>query len=192
MKPPAYAAVGSRETPEEYADDLARVVLIMSIAGFVMRSGGAYGADTMFENAANGIAAPKEIFLPWDNFNNRTIDKDHFVMPYNHEANRIAKNYHPMFYRMGEITAKLIIRNGYQVCGRELNDPVKFVVCYTKAALPVGGTGQAIRIATALGIPIFNFGNFDGVHKEFPLELRIWQFREFLKPILEDNQTREG
>lgn len=40
--------------------------------------------------------------------------------------------------------------------GRDLNDPVDFVVCWTPGAQAVGGTGQALRIAEAYGIKVYN------------------------------------
>ena len=36
--------------------------------------------------------------------------------------------------------------------------PVEFVVCYTKGGKRTGGTGQALRLAEILSIPIYDFG----------------------------------
>jgi hypothetical protein len=47
-------------------------------------------------------------------------------------------------------------RNCQQVLGQNLNLPVDFVVCWTKDGGKTGGTGQALRIADDLNIPIYN------------------------------------
>ena len=49
-------------------------------------------------------------------------------------------------------------RNSYQVMGKELNDPVLFVLCWTHLGQGSGGTGQAIRIAKHQGIPVLDLG----------------------------------
>ena len=48
------------------------------------------------------------------------------------------------------------MRNGCQVLGLNLDDPVDAVVCWTKDGKGGGGTGQAIRIAKSRNIPIFD------------------------------------
>ena len=64
-----YAGIGSRKTPpsilrimEHWADTLAR-------DGWVLRSGGAPGADSAFERGA--LAGTTQIFLPWPGFEGR-------------------------------------------------------------------------------------------------------------------------
>jgi hypothetical protein len=46
-----------------------------------------------------------------------------------------------------------------QVLGNYGNDPVEFVICWTSNGKDSGGTGQAIRIAKAFDIPVFNLYN---------------------------------
>lgn len=49
-------------------------------------------------------------------------------------------------------------------CGQSISDPVDFVVCWTpdgcesekERSRASGGTGQAIALASRLGIPVFN------------------------------------
>lgn len=50
-------------------------------------------------------------------------------------------------------------RNVYQVLGPNLDDPVEFIICWTKDGKASGGTGQAIRIANDYGVPVFNLKN---------------------------------
>lgn len=68
-----------------------------------------------------------------------------------------------------------MIRNAYQVLGKNLKSPVKFVLCYTddgcqtdaERTRKTGGTGQAITIADFNNIPVINLqrylGNLDGL-----------------------------
>lgn len=50
-------------------------------------------------------------------------------------------------------------RNTYQILELDLQTPVEFVCCWTRNGEIDGGTGQALRIAIDMGIPIFNFGS---------------------------------
>ena len=43
--------------------------------------------------------------------------------------------------------------------GETLDHPVDAVVCWTREGRVEGGTGMAIRIAEANGIPVFNLGS---------------------------------
>ncbi len=62
---------------------------------------------------------------------------------------------------MNESTMRKLKKLGYtfQVLGSDLETPVSFVVCWTIGGKISGGTGQALRIAKDLGIPIFNLEN---------------------------------
>lgn len=48
------------------------------------------------------------------------------------------------------------MRNVCQILGADLHTPVQMVICWTKGGKLVGGTAQALRIARANNIPIFN------------------------------------
>ena len=50
-------------------------------------------------------------------------------------------------------------RNGMQMMGPNMDRPADLVVAYTPDGAVQGGTGQALRMAGALGIPIRNLGN---------------------------------
>lgn len=58
-------------------------------------------------------------------------------------------------------------RNSYQVLGENLSSPVDFVVCWTENGGLIGGTAQAIRIAYANKIPVFNLYNKDSIERLF-------------------------
>ena len=50
-------------------------------------------------------------------------------------------------------------RNALQVLGTDGQTPVDFIMCWTPNGSGSGGTGQAIRIARALNIPVFDLGH---------------------------------
>ncbi len=68
----------------------------------------------------------------------------------------LAGQIHPAWNKCSDYAKRLHARNGMQILGRELNEPVDFVVCWTKDGGPTGGTGQAIRLAMSRDIKIYN------------------------------------
>lgn len=147
----SYAGIGSRKTPPETLEDMTRIARELEYQGFTLRSGGAAGADSAFE-AGVDRDIHKEIYLPWPGFNGRYSRFDMV----SDEAKRMASEYHPAWDRCSPAARKFHGRNMYQILGHELNQPCDFVLCWTPNGEPVGGTGQALRVAQHYGIPIFN------------------------------------
>jgi hypothetical protein len=56
-------------------------------------------------------------------------------------------------------------RNTYQILGQDCRTKSDFVVCYTADGKASGGTGQALRIAIAEKIPIFNLHEKENLNK---------------------------
>jgi hypothetical protein len=159
-----FAGIGSRETPNGIKPMIEEVCSILSKNEFILRSGGAPGADSMFEEYYLG---EKEIYLPWKAFNQNTSDL--FLESFNAqiilEAREIAKKYHPNWTGLSGSAKNLMTRNTFQILGQNLSTPSKFIVCWTQGGNIKGGTGQAMRIAKDLGIPIFNLYNKDCLHQ---------------------------
>ena len=156
-----YAGIGSRYTPVEIQKVMTKVAQFVDSEGWTLRSGGAKGADTAFESGAT----KKETF---------TADS---AVP--QEAVDSVDKYHPNVPALnaGKYAAyarKLMARTWCQIFGSDRNQKIsQFVVCWAKgwtldeegAVKDVpGGTGQAVRIAYANGIPVFHLG-IEG-HKE--------------------------
>jgi len=161
-----YSGIGSHNTPEEILNLMEELAYLLAKEKYVLRSGGSQGADTAFEAGADRANRDFEIYLPWKNFRNRE-GKNYIVSPkldnYN-KAVEIAKNNHPGFEHLTQKSKKLIIRDTYQVLGKNLNCLSEFVICWTADGCITdrdrsnitGGTGQAISIASKRNIPIFN------------------------------------
>lgn len=151
-----YTGIGSRRTPEKVCLLMTRISRYLSNRNWVLRSGGANGADTAFENGAD----KKQIFLPWKNFNNNNSPFFNIDMG----ARRIASEFHPNWNSLSHGAKCLHARNVYQVLGLDLDSPSQFVICWTSDGKPSGGTGQAIRIAQAFEIPVYNLYNQEDVY----------------------------
>lgn len=168
-----YTGIGSRETPQEILPLFTEIASFLCHFGWTLRSGGADGADRAFE-----LGAPKqvEIYLPWKNFNGSHSP----LWGVSPEALNIASQFHPAWDRCSTAGKKLHGRNVYQVLGQDLKTPSQFIICWTKNGAGAGGTGQALRIAKAHSIPIFDFGldkdqqlqNFKDFLHSLPVELK--------------------
>jgi hypothetical protein len=159
-----YAGIGSRETPEDVCRFMTRIARWLEARHhLVLRSGGAKGADTAFER---GTIGPKQIFLPWNGFNGRTMQRG-LLVANSERAYDIAKKHHPKWYSLSDLSKAMHARNTHQLLGATCEEPSAFVVCWTpdgsigKTTSKTGGTGQAIRIAHAYGIPVFNLQRDD-------------------------------
>lgn len=143
----AYAGIGSRKTPQNILFQMTEVAEQLERCGWTLRSGGAKGADTAFEEGSN----KKEIFLATDEIPDLAFE--------------IAAIYHPTWGGLKPYVKKLHARNAQQILGKNLDCEVKFVVCWTpdgaekQTTKDTGGTGQAIRVANAHNIPVFNLAN---------------------------------
>jgi hypothetical protein len=154
-----YAGIGSRETPLEVLNLFNTIGEFLVSKKFILRSGGAKGADKAFEDGCNIVNGLKEIYLPWDRFEG-SLSK--FIVS-NPKAFEIAKKYHPNWDSLSYGAKKLQARNSHQILGNDLNTPSQFVVCWTKNGQGSGGTGQAIRIANDYNIPILDVGMYKNI-----------------------------
>jgi hypothetical protein len=137
----SYAGIGSRSTPSDILSVMQRLASWLGARQFVLRSGGAVGADSAFALGASGFSS--EIFRP-----------EH-VSP-DDAAHVLAASFHPVWPTLGAYVKALHARNGLIVLGSDLASPVSFVVCWTPSGSGSGGTGQALRIARSRSIPIFD------------------------------------
>ena len=150
----AYAGIGSRKTPANILSLMTKAARRLDELGFVLRSGGALGADTAFEL---GAVTHKEIYLPWRNFNKNPSP---FYRP-DALAFEYARRHHPAWNRCSPAARKFHARNVHQVLGRDLASPANFVLCWTPGGRVTGGTGQAMRIAEYFDVPVINMFNDD-------------------------------
>jgi len=147
-----YAGIGSRNTPQDVLVDMKRLAEELALMRWTLRSGAAEGADTAFEEGSDLALGKKEIYLPWPKFNGHTTG----IVCDDPRAFDMARQFHPAYSNLSRSVRKLMARNSHQIFGKNMDEPVQFVVCWTEGGLRKGGTGQALRIAEAHGIVIYD------------------------------------
>lgn len=133
-----YAGIGSRETPDVIIKQMVNVAITLRTSNYILRSGGAIGADKAFESGAGSF---KEIFKAKDA---------------TEEAIEYASKFHPAWDKCNDYARKLHGRNSMIILGKDLKTPVSVVYCFTKNGKDIGGTGLGIRIAKYNNIQVFN------------------------------------
>lgn len=170
-----YTGIGSRSTPNLILEAFKTLGKQLAEEGYTLRSGRAEGADSYFEIGARDAKGNCEIFLPWDGFSGNASLSQYpaIVLPTSGELYNRAKesviDYHPAPSRLNKGGMKLMARNYLQIYGTNTENPIlsDFVICYTVDGKASGGTGQALRIAEDLNIPIFNAFGYETKPNEF-------------------------
>jgi hypothetical protein len=148
-----YTGIGSRKTPPQVLILMSKIASLMEEKGYILRSGGASGADQAF---ASGVRNENnmEVYLPWSNFEGQRgiVSGDDYV------GRKIAEQFHPNWGALRQGGQKLMTRNSHQVLGRDCKTPSELVMCWTPGGTGSGGTGQALRIARHHGIKIYDLG----------------------------------
>lgn len=156
-----YTGIGSRNTPEADIEKMKFISGILSAKGLTLRSGGADGADTAFEV----MSSKKEIYLPWNGFNNRRINSiydrvyiDATKLDNYSDAVSIAYSLHPAYDRLKQGARKLHTRNVYQVLGFDLKSKSDFVILWAEPCEDgvCGGTNTAYKLAKLHGVKTYN------------------------------------
>ena len=174
-----YTGVGSRETPGAILTIISKLAKGLAQRGWVLRSGGARGADSAFENGCDEAGGRKEIYLPWQRFNENQSGLFLNLPPVRNaesitdaptkRAVELAVQFHPLktqllvpSHKMRTVL-KLMARNSQQILGESVNEENKtaFVICCTPQGQLIGGTRQAIVLAHHFQIPVFNLGNLE-------------------------------
>lgn len=155
-----YAGIGSRKTPTAMMQVMTSTARALAKYDFTLRSGHAQGADLAFEQGAIQMDAPKEIFIPWFNFNGAPNNHPHYIRPkVTEELAAFAAQFHPNWSACTDGAKLLHMRNVCQIFGENLDSPALFVLCWTPNASGSGGTGQAIRMARHYNIPVFDIAD---------------------------------
>lgn len=181
-----YTGIGSRKIELPFFSLGKRIAQRLSQLGYQLRSGEAIGMDEAFESGHDN--GKKEIYLPNPGFN----EYDGGITFISDTAKTIAALLHPMGRKLLTIKTKkvskilnLMARKTHQVLGGDCQTPSSFVCCATPdgaecfldTTKDTGGTGQAIRLASLMGVPVFNLRNEDALKRLAPI---IEQRKKFL------------
>lgn len=148
-----YTGVGSRSTPKDILLLMHKIAIHLADKEYVLRSGGADGADyDGFEKGCDSISGAKEIYLPWEGFNENDSPLYKITKP----MLEMAQNVHPAWSKLRQGARKLHARNCAQVLGYDLQTPSEFLICWTEGGAKIGGTRTAIILAENHSIPVYN------------------------------------
>jgi hypothetical protein len=151
-----YAGIGSRRTPGEIAAAMDALAYRLADRGWLLRTGGAAGADQAFLAGALQGGGEVELYLPWPDFERDALARwgapSLKLQRPDQRAYPLAEAAHPAWERLSRGGRSLQARNVHQVLGPTLDRPVNVVICWTPCGsldgLPgnSGGTGQALRL----------------------------------------------
>lgn len=150
-----YCGIGSRSTPGTIQMEMRNIARDLAVRGWLLRSGGADGADTAFEAGCG--AGSKEIWLPWRGFNGSQSQSilPEFGAQFD-KAIEVAASVHPAWDRCSNAVRRFHARNVLQVLGADFKTPADKIICWTPRGEVVGGTATALRLAQQRNIPIIN------------------------------------
>lgn len=166
-----YCGCGSRETPNDVLEMFIHIGMILAERKYILRSGGAEGADIAFEQGCDLAYGDKEIYIPWKNFNG----SDSNLIGACNKAISLASTIHSAWDKCSTWAKVLHGRNCYQILGKSLDKPVDFVICWTHQGLLQGGTSTAIKLANKHNIKVYNFGKRSVIkdfEKEFDIQIK--------------------
>lgn len=199
-----YAGVGSRDVPDDVSKLMSQLATALEKVGYVLRSGGAKGADSAFERGVCDKVHTK-IYLPYPRFNGNTSplhwDPTEAALAWAGKA-------HPYFARItSDFTRKAHARNAHQVLGDDCATPCHFVLCWTPDGAEseqechsvdvTGGTRTAIVIASMNNIPVFNLARPDAVDRlrafvkslTMPARLEWQQDQAYIQHVLQKKRA---
>jgi hypothetical protein len=171
-----YTGIGSRRAPKSALIKARQIAFNFAEKDIIMRSGGADGMDTAFDNGCWEAGGESEIYVPWKIFNKfsfRDKNRRQVIVPEFNPGAQIASKHHCRWNDLNTTAKKLLARNPYQILGKDLNTPSLFVVCWTPCGRIIGGTAIGILIARQRNIPVFNIA----------LPLDIVRLQKFIKDM---------
>jgi hypothetical protein len=172
--PLVYAGIGSRQAPPLQILRMERLALVLAGHGWTLRTGLAEGADQAFYRGADSGRGLVELYLPWPSFSQAARSwggRETVLDCPSEDAYQIAQRFHPAWDLLDPPVRALHARNAHQILGRDLETPAGLVICWTRngskdgIAAGTGGTGQALRIASAYGVPVLNIARPDDVER---------------------------
>jgi hypothetical protein len=174
----SYAGIGTRDLTIGEHLVIGKVAKLLANMNVLLYSGNAPGSDQAFQKASNG---KNIVFIPWDGFEQISFDYKkesigYYVMGNSPEGQKSIDQFHPAPMSLSRGARSLMARNYHQIVGTGSYPTVSFVVCCAdpKSNNEVaGGTGQAVRIANSMKIPVFNIraDGWQPAFKDFCLKL---------------------
>lgn len=171
-----YVGVGFGNPSKELNSIVKQIAESLNEANYVLRSDGEDGVSALFAK----YASEKEIYLPYKDYNN--IDSE--LCKTTREAEHIASRFHPCFNDLKSTDRKAISRYSHVMLGKDLRHLASFMICYTddkaesikEKTANTGIIGQAIAIASAMAIPVYNLAKedcLDRLNKKLNIHIKL-------------------
>lgn len=138
-----YAGIGSRKIPENVLSLIVELASFLCSKNFILRSGGAIGADLAFEKGCDTVLSTRKEIYKTKTVTSEALDLTKELLGSEHWNN------------CDEPARKLHARNIQLILGLDLKVPVKFIICWTDQ-INRGGTRTSVLIAEKHNIPVFN------------------------------------
>ena len=154
-----YAGIGARATPSSVLADMTVIAGWLARNGWHLATGGAEGADSAF--AAGAPADRRSLWLPWPGYNGHHGPDCLALSPV--RAPRLHGHRRPIAPGVGPL-----LPDRPQTACAQRRDPARREMRSAGRCggllepgrrSATGGTGMAIRIAGAHGIPVLNLGS---------------------------------
>lgn len=116
-----------------------------------------------------------EVYLPWPSYNEGHKQAVHVTREVMIESIKIVDKVHPNIRGLTTGALSMHVRNVQIVLGRNLDEPVKFLLYWNPIGKTSGGTIIAVGIAKLYKIPTFNMASKQ-------------EFDEFVKYIKEEEE----
>jgi hypothetical protein len=148
------AIIGTRHPAPEAAELIVRIARAFRDLGWTLVTGNADGVDSLARDAWNETAPERVLlFLPWRGYNAAYIHPRNRVIVFDPQVHRVWHDsvavYHPAAERLSPGAVKLHARN-YGIV-----EAADVVIALPNDSIEGGGTGQGIRVARAMGKPLF-------------------------------------
>jgi hypothetical protein len=160
-----YTGVGSRATPDDVLHLMIEIGEALSSENdYVLRSGGAPGADQAFERGGDSIN--QEIYIPWSGFEDYDEMEEHVInvqtLPNYTQAEATVAELHPNWAACSRGAKALHTRNVYEVLGWGLDRPSDLLIYWApvdKSGKVTGGTATAVHLAQENNVPTYNLND---------------------------------
>lgn len=145
-----FAIIGTRKPDENQAEAAKNLAFAIAIIGnHTIRTGAAYGIDQKAMEGTQGRNL--EVYLPWSSYNRELVPIRSKLIIYSRsehvEWTESVRKYHPAAHKLSNGAFALHARNFGIVSGCD------WVIAFPDET-GGGGTGQGIRIAEGLKIPV--------------------------------------
>lgn len=156
------AFISNKDAPPQVIDQLIDAVKLAESKACTVRVTGLDGPDDAMEKAAS----KPEVHLPWKDFNQKNSNFS-FVTD---QALEMTRKFHSGFDGLSPAVQKIVSSSVRCILGKAIASPALFLVCYSEdgaesyreKTTKTGNLSLPLRVASELGIPVFNFGKRDG------------------------------